>query len=226
MKDTKFLIECRDPLLRYRHPDDILKELLNLIKKIGAKNFLHGAGQNRERDAFVGCLFAYAVRKYQRREFFFQQNSDPPDFELIAPTERALREGPFDHFNIEIVTVPPMVDTSDQKLDYATDLLSRTKFSPEYKPDPGTILLVFINATCGTALSDELASWVIKNKPPEFGEVMCIYLLSVSAERSFTYIVKSLIHPEISWTLNLKEEFNQGTIYPHPLIGKFGRKMI
>lgn len=210
-----------DPFLVHKHPDDLLKEIFILIKKIGAEKFLHSAGYNKERDGFMACLFAYAMRKFQQKEWFIQQVGDPPDFEMIALTGRATKDKPFDHAMVELVSIPQDIDKTEDKLGYVVDVLKKTKINEKYRLEEGTILLIFINASCGPILSGDLSKWVSKNKPKYFGEILCIYILSVSLEDSFIYVVKSLTRPENLLTIKLKDEFNKGIIFDHLLLRKF-----
>ena len=94
-----------DSLVKSQHPDYILSELIKLIPEISSQKFLNGAGYNKERDSFVSILFTYAIRKWSQREWFIQQISDPPDFYIISPTNRAIKDKPMDRMGIEIVEI-------------------------------------------------------------------------------------------------------------------------
>ncbi len=196
------------------HPDQTMGELMKIIAKLGEK-FLHGAGLNKEREAFVAVLFVYAIRKHSKREWFIQQIQDPPDFYVISPTDRPLKEKPLDRLEVEIVEI------RDNNLDSAIKTLERTKLI-NYTPAFGTILLIFINSKIGIHVLKELNVWIVKNKNrfAIFSEVYILFLGKFTPETAMSY---TLVNVFKIWAepCALKEEFNKGILFPHPLIDKY-----
>lgn len=222
-KISKEEAEKIDPNLKHTHPSALFKDLIDLIRKIGSKKFLHGAGYNTERDAFVACLFTYAIRVYRKGECYIQQVGDPPDFELLCLTDRSTKDKPFDHANIEVLSIPRKADEAENKEEFVLQILQKTKLKKEYSIEKGTILLVFVEASCGPLVIDVFQEFYNKNKDlfENFGEIFVMHLVSVSKEGSFIYRIVSLTS---GWSeeFNLLEEFKKGIAYPHPLLEKYG----
>jgi hypothetical protein len=160
------------------------------------------------------------MRKWSRREWFLQQlKDDPPDFNMLSPTEDVSRKKPIDYLSIEIV------ELRDGTLEEALGTLNRTKLT-NYLPQKGMILLIYINSTIGLLKLKELNTWVIKNKEKfsNFGEVYMLLFHSFSSEKAVTYSVVNLFK-QWSQTCSLLEEFNKGIVYNHPLIEKHKVKL-
>lgn len=208
-----------DPHVVNSHPKLVLNEIFNLTDKIGAKKFLHGAGFQKEHDLLIGCFFAFYCRELQGREWFIQRISDPPDFELTAPTDRAIKEKPFDHAEIEIVEIPEHI----KSLSDAIEIIKSRKIDRPYDLGNDTILLIFLNNSQGPNWSYGLGRF-FQNSTDKYKEVFAIYLLKVDLQNSFTYEVKGIRPYGYSKVLSLNDELKKELI-PHPLLEKFGVKI-
>lgn len=207
----------QDPLAKSQHPDQVLLGLLSFIEGIGSHKFLTGAGYNTERDSLIAVLFAYAIRKWTRQEWFLQQITDPPDFYMISPTSRSRK--PLDRMGIEVVEIKTV------NPEEAIEIIQRTKLQ-NYAPGRGTTLLVFLNCTNAIRVGSELCRWSIQNREKfnKFSELYFLYLMSFSPDTTWTYRIINIFKP---WNqvCNLSEEFNKGVIFPHPLINKYQVKI-
>jgi hypothetical protein len=201
------------------HPDHIMGGLIDLIRKIGTKKFLHGSGLNKERDSFVAVLFTYAIRKWSHREWYIQQIQDPPDFHIISPTDRPTKEKPIDRLGVEIV------ELKDETVEVAISTLERTKLT-NYAPGEGTVLLIFINSKIGLVNLKDFSIWIARNqdKFKAFSEIYILFLSQFTPETALDYTLVNVLKV---WSQHivLKEEFNKGVLFPHPLIDKFGVKV-
>lgn len=206
-----------DPRLKWMHPDAKLKGIIKLILRIGAKKFLEGAGLNKEREGFLSCLFAYALRKRTKKEYFLQQEEDPPDFSMIAPSDRPFKEKPFDNFNVEIVEIPILVKDKEDKLQFSIDLIKNKKLD-EYYLQEGTFLLIFINSDSASGLATGIAEFVQNNQNlfKRYGEVYILFITSFNAREVMGFTLVNVIK---KWDvlLSLKEEFNKGILFKHPV---------
>lgn len=208
-------LEKLDPLKKSEHPDQVLVRLLSFVDSIGSVKFLTGAGYNKERDLLVAILFAYAIRKWSRREWFIQQLTDePPDFYLISPSDRPFSERPVDRAGIEIVEIR----TGEPQ--EAIQIIQRTKIE-NYLPPRRTFLLIFLNTRQAVRVGLELSRWALQNpeKFRHFSEVYFLYLISFSPITTWTYRILNLFKHWYQICV-LSEEFNKGIIFPHPLIDK------
>jgi hypothetical protein len=220
-KITKAEAQKVDENLRHTHPNAILKELVDLITRIGASKFLHGAGLNKERDAFVACMFSFAIRAHVGAECYIQQINDPPDFALLIPTKRPTKEKPFDFAQVEIVEITQAVDKEEDKLGYVVKILMSTKLT-NYAPEKGTILLIFLNTSNSLVIQPLLIKWYEENKKlfDNFGEVFTIHINSSDEKVGLVYTVTSVTREwKVTQTLN-KEVSNKGI--PDKLIEKYG----
>lgn len=218
---TKQEVAKKDKNLIHAHPNAILKELVDLIIQIGGAEFLNGPKYNKQRDALIACMFAYAIRAFTGREAYIQQIEDPPDFALLLPTDRTTKEIPFDYAQVENVQVPTHVDQEPNKLEFTKDLLLRTKLT-NYFPAKGTLLLIHLNATSALQILPGLKVWYQQNQElfKQFGEVFIFYINSVTVDNSITYTVISL-RSDWSITQNILEE-NKRKVINHPLLDKWG----
>jgi len=210
-----------DPSLKNLHPRYQLREIFDLVGRIGAHKFLYGAGYNRERDLLIGCMFAFYSRRIQSREWFIQRISDPPDFSLTAAADRPFRERPFDHTEIEIVQISPHVSNYSGVI----KTLVSTKLDISYSRavDKDTVLLIFINNSNGPHWSDLLEKF-FRDSEDAFGQVFAIYLLVGNPNEPFVYEVKSLRPGGSKEVLKLTEEVNSPLIW-HPYFEKFAAKV-
>ncbi len=201
------------------HPDHIMHGLIDLIGKIGTARFLHGAGLNKERDSFVAVLFTYAIRKWSHREWYIQQIQDPPDFHIISPTDRSTKEKPIDRLGVEIV------ELKDETLEAVINTLERTKLT-NYAPEEGTVLLIFINSKIGLINLKDFSIWIAKNqdKFKAFSEIYILFLSQFTLETAVDYTLVNVLKVWSQHVL-LKEEFNKGIVFTHPLLDKFGAKI-
>lgn len=206
--------------IKHKHPDLLLAEIFDLIEEVGSKNFLHSPKYDSERDLFIACLFVYGVRKLQKREWFIQRNDDPPDFEVVSPTDRPIRDHPVDHAGVELVEIP--AHTKD--FDEALRILNKKKLSKNYLVPRGCHLLIFFNHHLGPQWSGLLKA-KLENSKDNFREVWAIYLLSVTLTDSFTYIVKNLRPSNDEVLVKLKEEAFKGILYTNSLTQKLIRKV-
>lgn len=179
---------------------------------------MNGAGYNKERDAMISVFFAYAIRKWSKREWFIQQVDDPPDFFMISPTNRAKK--PVDRLGVEIIEI------RDKEINEAINTLERSKLE-KYVPSKGTVLLVFLNNTNAVKVGIGLVEWAVENRSlfENFSELYFLYLIHFSPEDTWTYKIIN-IFKKWSQVCNLSEEFNKGIIYPHPLIDKHKVKIL
>lgn len=218
---TKVEAAKTDENLRHTHPNAILKELVDLIGRIGASRFLHGAGLNKERDGFIACIFSFAIRAHVGVECYIQQINDPPDFALLIPTERPIREKPFNYARVEIVEITQAVDSQEDKIGYVTGILTATKLT-NYAPEQGTILLIFLNTANSLVIQPPLFNWYRENKQlfDNFGEVFTIHINSSDEKVGLIYTVTSVTR---EWTITqvLNEEVGRKGIQDK-LIEKYG----
>lgn len=217
-----------ESLNKHTHPNKLLSDLKKVITKVGAKEFLKKAGLNKERELFIGCMFAYAVRMITHNETYIQEvKNDPPDFRILTLTKRVTKDKPFDIANIEMVEIPQIIDkitSSEERRRYAVNLINKSKLD-KYSPEKGTILLIFINSQYGHEINTILQQWHSSNKIlfSNYGEIFTLYLLS-STNQEINYIVKS-ITKKTTYELNFKNEFNKKQI-PHELIDKYGVEVV
>jgi len=204
-----------DPNLRNDHPKSLLAEIF----KIEFKKLFYGTGFQKERDLFIGCLFAFYCRKLQNREWFIQRISDPPDFELTAPTNRKIKEKPFDHAQVEIVQITERV----KSLSEAIEIIKTRKIERPYDLGRDVILLIFLNNPNGPNWSYGLADF-FQQVNDKYSEIFAIYFLKGDTEDQFIYEVKSIRPQGSKETLNLREELSKKPI-PHPLIDRFAAKI-
>jgi|SRR3989344_437350 len=218
IKKSEF--EKYDPLTKSQHPDYVLSGLLKLILKIGTQKFLNGAGYNRDRDSFVSILFTYAIRKWSKREWFIQQISDPPDFYVISPTNRATKDKPIDCMGVEIIEIK--AESTDEAI--VTVLQSKLK---NYAPGSGTALLVFLNNKNAIRVGSQLSTWAVRNREKfnNFSELYFLYLESFSSTTTWAYRVINIFKV---WEQKcvLSEEFKKGILFPHDLIDKYHFRII
>lgn len=212
---TKKEFEDLSSLGKSLHPDRLMCNLVDLISEIGSTKFLHGAGLNKDRDSFVAVLFAYAIRKWSKREWFVQQIQDPPDFYLISPTDRTIKEKPVDRAGVEVVEI------KDKTLEAVIETLERTKLT-NYDPGEGTILLIFINSEVGLENLELLNIWIVNNRE-KFSVFSEIYILFINQFTTETIVSYTVVNALKAWAVSCKliEDFNKGIIYPHPLIDKY-----
>lgn len=202
------------------HPDQIMSGLIDIISEIGPTKFLRGAGFNKERDAFIGVLFCYAIRKWSQREWFIQQIQDPPDFYVISPTDRSIKERPVDRIGVELVEI------MDESIDLAISTLERTKLS-NYFPSEGTALLIFINSKISILNLKEFSLWIVRNKEKfsSFSEVYILFMGTSYQEIGMNYTLVNVLK---AWSqcCILKDEFGNGVLFPHCLIDKYKIKFV
>jgi len=202
------------------HPNKILKELRNLILKVGAEKFLRSAGYNKERDAFIACYYTYAIRKHTGQEWFLRQINDPPDFEIFSYSEKQIKDNPGLAIRVEIVSIPELIDKESDKLKFATNLLLNTKLKEGYVLEKNTTLLIFINAHCAREVYIGLRKWFNQNTNlfNKFGAIFVFYL--TNPNNISEYVVIDLKTNEFL-KMNLEEEFKK-EILPTPYMDKFG----
>lgn len=200
-----------DPLLKNEHPRNVFS---NIILNINFKDLFQGTKFQKERDLFIGCLFAFYLRKLQGREWYIQRISDPPDFELIAPTNRVIKDKPFDRAEIEIVQIPERIKT----LKDAIGIIKSRKIDRPYDLGEGIQLLVFINNNQGPSWLEGLINFFSDSRD-KFSEIWSIYFIPGDIN-NMAYEVHSL-RPSGWWSvLKVEEELYRKSI-PHPLLDKF-----
>lgn len=213
MKDIKKRDFDKKPeSTKSEHPDHLMKRLLDKMASIETKDFLTKAGLNQERELFIAVLFAYAIRKWSNREWFIQKGEDPPDFYVVSPTERKIKERPMDKIAVELVEMRTGI------LEDAISCLERTKLT-NYCLESGTILLIFINATTSISTIEQLTIWIVRNREKfsVFSEIYILYIVSFSKEFAIVYNLVNILkvwHQDC----NLSEEFNRGIRFNHKLI--------
>lgn len=212
---TKEELSKIDPNLQIKHPKVVLAEIV----KIEPKKFLHGAAFQKERDLFIGCLFAFYCRKIQNREWLIRRISDPPDFDLTAVTDRPIKEKPFDYAEVEIVELTDRIKT----LSEAIQIIKSRKIDRPYALNEGTKLLIFVNNTQGPNWSYGLGKFFRKSGD-KYSEVFAIYLLKVDFVDSFIYEVKAIRPYGYKEILSLNDELKREIIW-HPLLKKFAVKV-
>ena len=212
-----------DPRLIHIHPRKVFEECYETLKKVGARNFLKSPKYKKEFEKFVAVLFTFGVRKFTKREWYLQQIGDPPDFELMTASDRETKDKPVDHAMIELVTIPEIVDSQQDKFKFTIDILEKGKLASHYQPEKGIILLIFLNSLSGPILSEQLSEYFLTNYNNKFKNVWCLYLLSIDPILSVRYIVKQLLPNKEVVECALKEELSEGIKYPHPLLDKFNK---
>lgn len=221
IKITQKEFEKRSPLEKSSHPDYMMGEVLKTVQRVGSGKFLQGAKFQKDRESFIACLFTYAVRKRLKREWYIQLiDDDPPDFRILAPSDRSIKEKPINVIGVEIV------EMRESTLDLATKNLERTKLT-NYAPPSNTALLIFVNSEVLAQDLPALNLW-IKNNLNKFSNFAKIYLLSLdkfSTANALEYTVIDAIDIRIEKCV-LKDEFGKGIIYPHPLLDKFKVEII
>lgn len=209
-------INAVDPLIKSLHPDYVMANLVDLVNAIGVHKFLHGAGHNKDRETLVSVLFAYAIRKWSRREWFIQQIDDPPDFYVVSPTDRSVKERPVDRYGVEIIEI----NTDDPK--EAITTVENVKLK-DYAVTPRPALLMFLNTTNAIAVGRALSVWAVRERERfnNFTELYCLHLISFSSQTLWSWQLLNVFRP---WSVQcvFTEEFNKGVVYPHALIEKLG----
>lgn len=208
------------------HPKDAVKEVYEVLSGgVSARQVLFGSKYQKEREKFIGAVFCFTIRNYQGREVFLRQPAmDPPDFELLMPTDRPTKEKPFDVAKVELVTFPAHFDDRLKKeLRERAKQIVLEKMRPTLQVPSSTTLLIFLNTThqrtaffgvsdaiSGTAKNPYMAIWVLRLVDQE--------------DKEMTFAATQ-VHPELSGDIRIKlsEEIRKGVVYNHPLLGKYAR---
>jgi hypothetical protein len=209
-----------DTNTRFNHPNFEFRNIVDLIKKVGPKKFLESPQYDADRDMMIACMFAYAIRMLEKREWFLRRGDNPPDFEMVTTTSRKLKEKPIDFVQVEIVKVPVSFTSSNQ----AVEMIKKKKLS-NYVIGDDNILLIFINHPAGPMWSGEIGQ-KLEIDGKSFSQVWAIYILEANAADSFIYCVRCLKPGGEILKLSLRKEFMKGLIYPNEYIEKLGAKII
>lgn len=207
------------------HPDSELKGLLELIEKVGSRDFLRSPKHQKSKERFIGCLFAYAIRRYTEREWFINQLEEPDssDFTLTAYFERRLAEKPAETAHIQLVALPERIKDINNKLAEIKKIIDK-KYSSRYQYESYTMLLIFGNFEGVNDYIGDIFNYVQeKQRCGKFKMVWLLYLISIDLVNSFIYNV-NLLWPEEKKTeiiVKLREELGKGIIYPSKYFDKF-----
>lgn len=216
---TKEELDKLDPLLRHDHPRFVIQQIFQLIKSVGAREFLHSPKYGDERDKFIGSMFAFYVRKIQNREQYVQKPKDFPDIEISSFSDRKIKEKPFDNAHVEITSVPESSVTFDDALKIVKD----SKLNKLYERDKALVLLIFINNEHAPSWIKQFSNYFL-NSTDGFGEVYAIYLRDFNTVDAIVYEVDSLRPYGSAEVLKLNEEMVKSETL-HPYIERFGRKL-
>lgn len=210
------------------HPKDAIKEIYELLTTgVRAGEILFGSRYKRDREKFIGSAFCFAIRAFQKREVFLRQpTDDPPDFELLMPTDRPTKEKPFDVAKVELVTFPAHFDKLPKVgVRERAKQIVLGKMKPTIQVLPSTTLLIFLNTThqqtAFFGVSDALS--VAARNP--YMSIWVLRLLGFDEAGKEMTFAATQIQPELSGDIrvNLNEEIRKGVIYNHPLLEKYAK---
>lgn len=182
------------------HPDDIIKYIINLVSKYGAGRILHGSKYQQERELLIGSLFVYALREFNKREYYMRApENDPPDIEF----SRAYGKGTGAVFSVEIVEITNKRRKAEVDPCKALGMIV-SKFSEDYCIE-NTELLIFINTNNASEIMDYLVNSEKIKKQKKFKGVWCIFFTRIDSKNGFEYVVKSIKHPETFGTFETRK---------------------
>lgn len=179
-----------DPELLHVSPRKVIIDAFKYVKEFGAKKFLRSPENTRLRDNFLVSCFAFGLRKIYGDEFYLKEVvGDPPDFEIVRLTGRPVKEKPFDRIIGEMVTVPDYVDLRDF-LEESEEIVVGKKFREEKAYEKGTVLLVFINSTHASEISDHLREAL--SDQSKYPMIWTLYFTGVNSQVGFEYAVNQI----------------------------------
>jgi hypothetical protein len=221
-----------DPVSRYIHPRQALREVAELlvVKKIPAKVILNSPKHKLDREKFIGAMFCLAVRELETREVFLQQpRSDPPDFKLLMPTNRSIKDRPFDTTNVELVTIPPRIDhLNESEIKVASCKIVSEKLSPLIQVIPSTTLLIFLNTTHQNIACDGAITAIAAAQNIQYMSIWIIRILSFDSNTKDMVFCSTQLHPMRSRDIiiSARKELEVERKHPSALLDKFTRENI
>lgn len=205
---------------KYIHPSKAIAGYFKLARDRGPEQFLKSPAFQKEREFFIGACFAYGLRKLFKREWYLGAGEEPPDFVVGSSSDRLLTERPFDTISCELVSVPVSIEIERNKLDATRRIISK-KFDPKYQPPPGTWLLIFINSSEASVLSEKLRDDLLQQN--KYCSVWTINFCH-TMDSKFGFEIREMSPgTNASGACVLRQEFDAGVVYRNEFIEKMRR---
>lgn len=213
-----------DPQLAHYHPSRWIQDTIETIKRVGVHDFVHSPKCQKDREKLSASVFAFGVRQIDQREWWLQQPKiDPPDFEMIAASDRSIKDQPIDHHQIEIVEIPLIFDQDSDRKEKALAVVQK-KLSRVYSYKD-CALLIFINSSDARTIFSEIEAEVRNQTfPAGIQNIWAMYIIDQSPATAFVYELREITPNNHVCQIAIKPEMAKGILYPHPIHQKLRLK--
>lgn len=171
---------------RIDQPNTLIQKVDELLKKYGARDFLHSDEEecHKGKEAFFLYFFVIGFRKLSGKDLWIYQPKEFPDLCLVSFNERQFPEV----LQYELVMIPEHYKEIGEMVKNVTDKIERK----QYSPDAPCGLLVFSNNTLSKVFEEKL--YQILDKIHPFTEVWTTHL-EFSNNMAVKKIVISKVRP-------------------------------
>lgn len=209
-------------MIKVIHPDSVMKELVNLIESVGSRDFLRGPKYQKEKEKFIACFFAYAIRKFSEKEYFINQLPEPDssDFKLSAFCDRPDKNKPLETAPIQLVELPQVLVNSQDIFGAIYKIIGK-KYG-KYSDEDKLMLLIFSNFEGRRTYIDSIKKFIEeKQREDKYNMVWLLRFIGIDKIKGFNCEVSQLWPNSGVINFWLIDEFNRGIVYNNSYIEKY-----